>query len=72
MKTAQLQVLTTAAFRDWLRREAREDGVSVAELMRSRSQLLASLLLTEIGTSSASPSVSFPANQTKHPSSIHA
>jgi hypothetical protein len=72
MKTAQLQVLTTAAFRDWLRREAREAGVSVAELVRIRSQLLASLFLSEIGNSSAFPSVSFPANQTKHPSSIDA
>ena len=36
MKTARLQVLTTPAFRDWLRKEARNAGVSVAELVRTR------------------------------------
>jgi hypothetical protein len=38
MKTARVQVLTTPAFRDWLRKEARKSGVSVAELVRSRCQ----------------------------------
>jgi hypothetical protein len=38
MKTARLQVLTTPAFRDWLRKEARKAGVSVAELVRSRCE----------------------------------
>jgi arsenate reductase-like glutaredoxin family protein len=38
MKTARLQVLTTPAFRDWLRREAKNSGISVAELVRTRCQ----------------------------------
>jgi hypothetical protein len=38
MKTARLQVLTTPAFRDWLRKEARNAGVSVAELVRRRCE----------------------------------
>lgn len=38
MKTARLQVLTTPAFRDWLRKEAKKDGVSVAELVRTRCE----------------------------------
>lgn len=38
MKTARVQVLTTPAFRDWLRKEARKSGVSVAELVRTRCQ----------------------------------
>jgi hypothetical protein len=38
MKTARLQVLTTPAFRDWLRKEARKEGVSVGELVRTRCQ----------------------------------
>ncbi len=38
MKTARLQVLTTPAFRDWLRKEARKSGVSVAELVRTRCE----------------------------------
>jgi hypothetical protein len=38
MKTARLQVLTTPAFRDWLRREARQAGVSVGELVRTRCE----------------------------------
>ena len=38
MKTARVQVLTTPAFRDWLRKEAKESGVSVAELVRSRCE----------------------------------
>ncbi len=38
MKTARLQVLTTPAFRDWLRMEAKKDGVSVAELVRTRCE----------------------------------
>ncbi|MFY9743386.1 MAG: hypothetical protein WA252_05955 [Candidatus Sulfotelmatobacter sp.] len=38
MKTARVQVLTTPAFRDWLRKEARNAGVSVAELVRSRCE----------------------------------
>jgi hypothetical protein len=38
MKTARLQVLTTPAFRDWLRKEARMAGVSVGELVRSRCE----------------------------------
>jgi hypothetical protein len=38
MKTARVQVLTTPAFRDWLRKEARKNGVSVAELVRSRCE----------------------------------
>jgi hypothetical protein len=38
MKTARLQVLTTPTFRDWLRREARNAGVSVAELVRTRCE----------------------------------
>jgi len=36
MKAARLQVLTTPVFRDWLRKEARNAGVSVAELVRRR------------------------------------
>ena len=35
MKTARLPVLTTPVFRDWLRKEARNAGVSVAELVRT-------------------------------------
>jgi len=42
MKTARLQVLTTPAFRDWLRREARKAGVSVGELVRTRCEQRAS------------------------------
>jgi hypothetical protein len=38
MKTARVQVLTTPAFRDWLRREAKNAGVSVAELVRTRCE----------------------------------
>jgi len=38
MKTARLQVLTTPAFRDRLRREAKKAGVSVAELVRTRCE----------------------------------
>jgi hypothetical protein len=38
MKTARVQVLTTPAFRDWLRKEARKTGVSVAELVRTRCE----------------------------------
>lgn len=38
MKTARLQVLTTPAFRDWLRNEARNAGVSVGELVRVRCE----------------------------------
>ena len=38
MKTARVQVLTTPAFRDWLRKEARNAGVSVAELVRTRCE----------------------------------
>jgi hypothetical protein len=38
MKTARLQVLTTPAFRDWLRKEAKKSGVSVAELVRTRCE----------------------------------
>jgi hypothetical protein len=38
MKTARLQVLTTPAFRDWLRKEARIAGVSVGELVRARCE----------------------------------
>jgi hypothetical protein len=38
MKTARLQVLTTPAFRDWLRKEARQAGVSVGELVRTRCE----------------------------------
>jgi len=38
MKTARLQVLTTPAFRDWLRKEAGKAGVSVAELVRTRCE----------------------------------
>ena len=38
MKTARVQVLTTPAFRDWLRKEAKKDGVSVAELVRTRCE----------------------------------
>jgi hypothetical protein len=36
MKTARPQVLTSPVFRDWLRKEARNAGVSVAELVRTR------------------------------------
>jgi hypothetical protein len=36
MKSARLQVLTTPAFRDWLRREASKAGISVGELVRTR------------------------------------
>jgi hypothetical protein len=38
MKTARLQVLTTPAFRDWLRKEARMAGISVGELVRTRCE----------------------------------
>jgi hypothetical protein len=38
MKTARLQVLTTPAFRDWLRKEARRAGISVGELVRTRCE----------------------------------
>jgi hypothetical protein len=38
MKTARLQVLTTPAFRDWLRKEAKNSGISVAELVRTRCE----------------------------------
>ena len=38
MKTARLQVLTTPAFRDWLRKEAGKAGVSMGELVRSRCE----------------------------------
>ncbi|MGA6981933.1 MAG: hypothetical protein WCC95_00230 [Candidatus Sulfotelmatobacter sp.] len=38
MKTARLQVLTTPAFRDWLRKEARKAGISVGELVRVRCE----------------------------------
>ena len=38
MKTTRLKVLTTPAFRDWLRKEARNAGVSVAELVRTRCE----------------------------------
>ena len=38
MKTARLQLLTTPAFRDRLRREAKKAGVSVAELVRTRCE----------------------------------
>jgi hypothetical protein len=39
MKTARLQVLTTPAFRDWLRKEASKAGISVGELVRTRCEL---------------------------------
>jgi hypothetical protein len=39
MKTARLQVLTTPAFRDWLRKEANKAGISVGELVRTRCEL---------------------------------
>jgi hypothetical protein len=38
VKTARVQVLTTPAFRDWLRKEARNAGVSVGEFVRSRCE----------------------------------
>jgi hypothetical protein len=38
IKTPRLQVLTTPVFRDWLRKEARNAGVSVAELVRTRCE----------------------------------
>ena len=38
MKTARVQVLTTPAFRDWLRKEARKAGISVGELVRTRCE----------------------------------
>jgi len=38
MKTARLQVLTTPDFRDWLQKEAKQAGVSVGELVRSRCE----------------------------------
>jgi len=38
MKTARLQVLTTPAFRDWLRKQAKDEGVSVGELVRRRCE----------------------------------
>ena len=37
-KTARLQVLTTPAFRDWLRNEASKAGISVGELVRTRCE----------------------------------
>jgi len=38
MKTARLQVLTTPAFRNRLRKEAKKAGISVAELVRTRCE----------------------------------
>jgi hypothetical protein len=38
VKTARVQVLTTPAFRDWLRKEARKSGISVGELVRTRCE----------------------------------
>ncbi|MGB8580498.1 MAG: hypothetical protein WCD47_06730 [Candidatus Sulfotelmatobacter sp.] len=38
MKTARLQLLTTPAFRDRLRKEAKKAGVSMAELVRTRCE----------------------------------
>jgi hypothetical protein len=38
MKTSRLQVLTTPVFRDWLRKEAGNPGVSAAELVRTRCE----------------------------------
>jgi hypothetical protein len=38
MKTARLQVLTTPAFRERLRKEAKKAGISVAELVRARCE----------------------------------
>jgi hypothetical protein len=38
MKTARLQVLTTPAFRDWLRKEASKAGISMGELVRTRCE----------------------------------
>ncbi|MFZ0416952.1 MAG: hypothetical protein WAM04_02525 [Candidatus Sulfotelmatobacter sp.] len=38
MKTARLQVLTTPAFKDWLRKEASRAGISVGELVRTRCE----------------------------------
>ncbi|HEY6770383.1 MAG TPA: hypothetical protein VI386_37040 [Candidatus Sulfotelmatobacter sp.] len=38
MKTARVQVLTTPAFRNWLRKEARDAGISVGELVRRRCE----------------------------------
>jgi hypothetical protein len=38
MKTARMQILTTPAFRDRLRKEAKKAGVSVAELVRTRCE----------------------------------
>lgn len=38
MKTARLQVLTTPAFRDRLRKEAKKAGVSMGELVRTRCE----------------------------------
>jgi hypothetical protein len=38
MKTARVQVLTTPAFKDWLRKEAKSAGVSVGELVRRRCE----------------------------------
>ena len=37
-ETARLQVLTTPAFRDWLRKEASKAGISVGELVRTRCE----------------------------------
>jgi hypothetical protein len=38
MKIARLHVLTTPAFRDWLRKEASKAGISVGELVRGRCE----------------------------------
>jgi len=38
LKTARVQVLTTPDFRDWLHKEARNAGVSVGELVRTRCE----------------------------------
>ncbi len=38
MKSARLQVLTTPAFREWLHKEAKQAGVSVGELVRTRCE----------------------------------
>jgi hypothetical protein len=38
MKTSRLQVLTSPAFRERLRRDAKKAGVSVAELVRTRCE----------------------------------
>jgi len=38
MKTARVTLLTSPAFKDFLNAEARREGVSVAELIRSRCE----------------------------------